>query len=120
MKKPRVTEDPLAPKQHVKAAKQAAGVGVPKIPKPPIKKQTQTVKEKMEALKADVKSQKMGPAVTSKISNVIARKGGALKAKHTSFDKTYKENERIADTVSYTHLTLPTNRRCRSRWSPYH
>ena len=25
-----------------------------------------------------------------------------------------------SDTVSYTHLTLPTNRRCRSRWSPYH
>ena len=26
-----------------------------------------------------------------------------------------------ADTVSYTHLTLPTTaRRCRSRWSPYH
>ena len=25
------------------------------------------------------------------------------------------------DTVSYTHLTLPTtSRRCRSRWSPYH
>ena len=25
------------------------------------------------------------------------------------------------DTVSYTHLTLPTTaRRCRSRWSPYH
>ena len=24
------------------------------------------------------------------------------------------------DTVSYTHLTLPTNRGCRSRWSPYH
>ena len=22
--------------------------------------------------------------------------------------------------VSYTHLTLPTNRECRSRWSPYH
>ena len=22
--------------------------------------------------------------------------------------------------VSYTHLTLPTNRGCRSRWSPYH
>ena len=22
--------------------------------------------------------------------------------------------------VSYTHLTLPTNRRCRYRWSPYH
>ena len=26
-----------------------------------------------------------------------------------------------ADTVSYTHLTLPTNvSMCRSRWSPYH
>ena len=37
-KPPSVTEDPLAPKQQVKAAKQAAGVGVPKIPKPPIKK----------------------------------------------------------------------------------
>ena len=23
-------------------------------------------------------------------------------------------------TVSYTHLTMPTNRRCRSRWSPNH
>ena len=23
-------------------------------------------------------------------------------------------------TVSYPHLTLPTNRECRSRWSPYH
>ena len=23
-------------------------------------------------------------------------------------------------TVSYTHLTLPTRLRCRSRWSPYH
>ena len=22
--------------------------------------------------------------------------------------------------VSYTHLTLPTKARCRSRWSPYH
>ena len=31
---------------------------------------------------------------------------------------------RLADAllfpVSYTHLTLPTNERCRSRWSPYH
>ena len=34
-KRPGVTEDPLAPKQQVNAAKQAAGVGVPKIPKPP-------------------------------------------------------------------------------------
>src|SRR5665647_1821479 len=24
------------------------------------------------------------------------------------------------DPVSYTHLTLPTIERCRSRWSPYH
>ena len=99
-KRPGVTEDPLAPKQQVKAAKQAAGVGVPKIPKPPVKKLTQTVKEKMEALKADIKSQKIqGNPVTSNVSNVIARKQGALKAKHTNFDKAYKENERIANIV---------------------
>ena len=99
-KRPGVTEDPLAPKQQVKAAKQAAGIGVPKIPQPPIKKQTQTVKEKMEALKADIKSQKIqGNPVTSNVSNVIARKQGALKAKHTNFDKAYKENERIAGIV---------------------
>ena len=24
------------------------------------------------------------------------------------------------ESVSYTHLTLPTTERCRSRWSPYH
>ena len=26
----------------------------------------------------------------------------------------------MLDAVSYTHLTLPTKRMCRSRWSPYH
>ena len=26
----------------------------------------------------------------------------------------------VVTAVSYTHLTLPTNRECRSRWSPYH
>ena len=29
-------------------------------------------------------------------------------------------NQKVLDPVSYTHLTLPTNKRCRSRWSPYH
>ena len=98
-KRPGITEDPLAPKQHAKAAKQAAGVKM-EIPKPPVKKLTQTVKEKMDALKADIKSQKIqGNPVTSNISNVIAKKQGALKAKHTNFDKAYKENERIANIV---------------------
>ena len=65
-----------------------------------MKKLTQTVKEKMEALKADIKSQKIqGTPATSKVSDVIARKGGALKAKHTNFDKAHKENERIANIV---------------------
>ena len=27
---------------------------------------------------------------------------------------------RLIEPVSYTHLTLPTKARCRSRWSPYH
>ena len=98
-RQPRVTEDPLAPKQQVNAAKQAAGVKM-EIPKPPVKKLTQTVKEKMDALKADIKSQKIqGNPVTSKVSDVIARKQGALKSKSTNFDKAYKENERIAAIV---------------------
>ena len=54
----------------------------------------------MDALKADIKSQKIqGNPVTSNISDVIAKKRGALKAKHTNFDKAYKENERIATIV---------------------
>ena len=54
----------------------------------------------MEALKADIKSQKIQRnPVTGNVSNVIARKQGALKAKHTNFDKAYKENERIASIV---------------------
>ena len=38
----------------------------------------------------------------------------------TDIDK-ITEKEDSFETVSYTHLTLPTTRlRCRSRWSPYH
>ena len=29
-------------------------------------------------------------------------------------------NKKSREPVSYTHLTLPTKRKCRSRWSPYH
>ena len=36
------------------------------------------------------------------------------------FDNGLSEYEYDHVPVSYTHLTLPTNRRCRSRWSPYH
>ena len=36
-------------------------------------------------------------------------------------DKKGYSQEQCAESVSYTHLTLPTNvSRCRSRWSPYH
>ena len=32
-----------------------------------------------------------------------------------------KENGKVVEPVSYTHLTLPTTAIvCRSRWSPYH
>ena len=30
------------------------------------------------------------------------------------------QRELAPQPVSYTHLTLPTIERCRSRWSPYH
>ena len=37
-----------------------------------------------------------------------------------SLNNTLEEMD-LTDTVSYTHLTLPTMIiRCRSRWSPYH
>ena len=49
------------------------------------------------------------------------------KAEIGSVSENIKNSEVIAldvdklDTVSYTHLTLPTSsERCRSRWSPYH
>ena len=44
MQRLRVTEDPTAIRQQVKAAKQAAGVGIPKVPQPPVKQRAQTVK----------------------------------------------------------------------------
>ena len=34
--------------------------------------------------------------------------------------KLVKDQPRLKLSVSYTHLTLPTNRGCRSRWSPDH
>ena len=34
--------------------------------------------------------------------------------------KSISKFKRRLNPVSYTHLTLPTNRECRSRWSPYH
>ena len=36
-------------------------------------------------------------------------------------DQNYQVRDGEIDTVSYTHLTLPTiAAECRSRWSPYH
>ena len=44
---------------------------------------------------------------------------------HTEFGMAFEVTETALeddqfDPVSYTHLTLPTKERCRSRWSPYH
>ena len=40
---------------------------------------------------------------------------------HTVEEKEMTGTIRGVQSVSYTHLTLPTTaRRCRSRWSPYH
>ena len=37
-----------------------------------------------------------------------------------SYDAKNREDPYSPNTVSYTHLTLPTTTLCRSRWSPYH
>ena len=68
MQRPRVTEDPTAIRQQVKAAKQAAGVGIPKVPQPPVKQRAQTVKEKLEAARQNVADQRIGPPVKKKTS----------------------------------------------------
>ena len=44
--------------------------------------------------------------------------GSARKARQDA--RQAREARNALDAVSYTHLTLPTNSLCRSRWSPYH
>ena len=69
MQRPRVTEDPTAIRQQVKAAKQAAGVGIPKVPQPPVKQRAQTIKEKLEAARQNVLDQQItGPTAKSDIN----------------------------------------------------
>ena len=101
MQRPRVTEDPTAIRQQVKAAKQAAGVGIPKVPQPPVKQRAQTIKEKLEVARQNVLDQQItGPTVKSDINAVIQKKRGALRAKKTNFDKTFEQQKNIKKIVS--------------------
>ena len=101
MQRPRVTEDPTAIRQQVKAAKQAAGVGIPKVPQPPVKQRAQTIKEKLEVARQNVLDQQItGPTVKSDINAVIQKKRGALRAKKTNFDKTFEQQKKIKKIVS--------------------
>ena len=81
------------------------------------------------AAKKDIKALFINPDLDSKEScctigtvdfDVSTKAIGKLESYHKYED----ENIEIyvnPNTVSYTHLTLPTtSRRCRSRWSPYH
>ena len=44
-----------------------------------------------------------------------------LQAENARLKKLVANQALDIDTVSYTHLTLPTSKpKCRSRWSPYH
>ena len=55
---------------------------------------------------------------------------GRVKHPYSIYRKMYTQDKSMEEVydlfafrvlaVSYTHLTLPTNSRCRSRWSPYH
>ena len=46
--------------------------------------------------------------------------GTALRETDVHISVPHSRVARIHEAVSYTHLTLPTKRMCRSRWSPYH
>ena len=97
--RPRVTEDPQLKKQHVRAAKQAAGVGIPEVPKPPVRQQAQTIKEKLESVRQNVLDQQItGPTVKSNVADVVAKKRGALQPK-TNFDKADKAHQKITEIV---------------------
>ena len=103
MQRPRVTEDPTAIRQQVKAAKQAAGVGIPKVPQPPVKQRAQTIKEKLEVARQNVLDQQItGPTVKSDINAVIQKKRGGLRAKKTNFDKTFEQQKNIKKIVNKT------------------
>ena len=99
MKRPRVTEDPIAVQQSRQEAKQAAGVGIPPVPKPPVKQRAQTLKEKMEALQKGIADQRIGPAVSSDIVAVVQKKAGVLKPKKTNFDQVEKQQKKVEEIV---------------------
>ncbi len=107
MTRPTITEDPPAEQRSEQAAKTAAGVkAVPTIPKP-APKVRQSVAEMKEALRENMKAQKMGPAVHSNISDVIEKKGGMLKPHKTKFDKMDKYAKTIEEIVE-----IDANTRC--------
>ena len=66
---------------------------------------------------------------TSNIQTLRNRGTQSIESEKTKYPNSgvlldyYLFNENIVvspGAVSYTHLTLPTKRKCRSRWSPYH
>ena len=54
--------------------------------------------------------------VFENMSRYVAVRSGAVSPAVLFFN----DSRKTPGPVSYTHLTLPTNRGCRSRWSPYH
>ena len=61
---------------------------------------------------------RIGQLVAATTVSAVALSGAQAVAQE---NKTTISVTNITDTVSYTHLTLPTIALlCRSRWSPYH
>ena len=59
--------------------------------------------------------------VVEEIDKLKRNQNTAIQARMASRVLDEIRNKGSLATVSYTHLTLPTNvSRCRSRWSPYH
>ena len=97
MKKPYVTEDPIASVK--KEARKAGGTTYQKIPKPAVPRVTQTKKQLSDTVEASIKSHVVGPAVKSR----MPRTAPHLKGNLDQMDK-QRKNSRISSLANVVEM----------------
>ena len=83
------------------------------------------IEGKVKAMKSETKqniqgTDSEGKETKTQLNGLEQKEEINIQAEQNEETRIQKNEERLR-TVSYTHLTLPTNNPwCRSRWSPYH